>query len=196
MYIYRVWSVCSCCEHVFKMHSVARFPSHQNMTKNYLMHRRGALNCQKVYCSNTQYISIEEMLIDLPWEDEKGPSSISPTLELFQGQHCVIGKTPEIWGGAHMGLPERIDTIVNCTVVVSCTVVALITCTVWKCYLLLHRHVASWQGYSLHRWMWQDSSAFKSRWCERFPFARSWMKVIVCHVCHHSMKSDISILYS
>ena len=87
MYIYRVWSVCSCCEHVFKMHSVARFPSHQNMTKNYLMHRRGALNCQKVYCSNTQYISIEEMLIDLPWEDEKGPSSISPTLELFQGQH-------------------------------------------------------------------------------------------------------------
>ena len=29
----------------------------------------------------------EKALNDLPWEDEKGPSSIRPTLELFQRQH-------------------------------------------------------------------------------------------------------------
>ena len=36
----------------------------------------------------------------------KGPSSIRPTLELFQRK-----ETPERQGGAHMGLPERIDTM-------------------------------------------------------------------------------------
>ena len=38
------------------------------------------------------------------------PLSIGPTLELFQGQHC--GKLLR-WGEAHMGLPERVDTILN-----------------------------------------------------------------------------------
>ena len=51
----------------------------------------------------------EEALNDLPREDEKGPSSIRPTLELFERQHW--GETPERLGGAHnMGFPERIDT--------------------------------------------------------------------------------------
>ena len=39
-----------------------------------------------------------------------------PTLELFQRQHGGVGgETPERQGGAYMGFPERIDTILNRT---------------------------------------------------------------------------------
>ena len=41
---------------------------------------------------------------------EKGPLSIRPTLELFQGS---IGETPKRRGRANIGLAERIDAILN-----------------------------------------------------------------------------------
>ena len=57
----------------------------------------------------------EEAIIDLPWEDEKGPSSIRPTLELFQGQHWGNSWLRD-WVEHIMGFPERIDSILNWTV--------------------------------------------------------------------------------
>ena len=51
---------------------------------------------------------------DLPWEDEKAPyRQIRPTLERFQGQHWV--NSWETGWSAYMGIPERIDTILNWT---------------------------------------------------------------------------------
>ena len=50
----------------------------------------------------------EKALDDLPWKDERGPSSIRRTLEPFQRQRR---KTSERQGGAHMGFSESTDTI-------------------------------------------------------------------------------------
>ena len=55
----------------------------------------------------------EKALDDLPWMDERGPSSIRWTLEPFQRQS--FGETSERPGGAHMGFSKCIDTILNWT---------------------------------------------------------------------------------
>ena len=52
----------------------------------------------------------EEVLDDLPSKDERGPSSVGQTLELFKGN---VRETSKIHGGTHMGLSERIDTIMK-----------------------------------------------------------------------------------
>ena len=49
----------------------------------------------------------EEALGDLPWKDERRPSSTRRTLELWE--------TFESRGGAHMGFSERIDIILSWT---------------------------------------------------------------------------------
>ena len=55
----------------------------------------------------------EEAPDDIPWKDEKGPSSIRRTLEPFQRQRW--GNFWDRRGEAHMGFSERIDTILNWT---------------------------------------------------------------------------------
>ena len=55
----------------------------------------------------------EDALGDLPWKDERGPSSVRRTLEPFQRQRW--GNFSERRGGAHMGFSERIDNILNWT---------------------------------------------------------------------------------
>ena len=57
----------------------------------------------------------EEALGDLPWKDERGPSSLRWTLELFQRQRWKL--LSERRGGAHMGISDCIDSILNWTVV-------------------------------------------------------------------------------
>ena len=57
------------------------------------------------------------MLDNLPWKDERWPSSIRRALELFQTQRW--GNFWE-WGGAHMGLSKRTDTIWNWTELTGC----------------------------------------------------------------------------
>ena len=52
----------------------------------------------------------EEALNDLPWQDERGLSSVRRTF--FKGN---VGETSERQCGAHMGFSERIDTILNWT---------------------------------------------------------------------------------
>ena len=54
----------------------------------------------------------EEVLDDLPWKGERGPSSIRWTFEPFQRQ-----RWENDWetGGAHMTFSERINTILNWT---------------------------------------------------------------------------------
>ena len=59
----------------------------------------------------------EEALDDLPWQDERGPSSVRRILEPFQRQRW--GKTSEKRGGAHTGFSERIDTTLNWTELLS-----------------------------------------------------------------------------
>ena len=55
----------------------------------------------------------DEALNDLPWKDEKGPSSVRVQTNIgIQRQHW--GNSWE-WGGVHMGLPKRMDTILNWT---------------------------------------------------------------------------------
>ena len=55
-------------------------------------------------------IQKEEVLVDLPVDDKKGPSSVRLTTELFKS-NC--GKTSEIRGEAHAGFPERVATILK-----------------------------------------------------------------------------------
>ena len=49
---------------------------------------------------------------DLLWKDEKGPSSVRRTLELFQIQ---AGEISDKRGGARLAFSERMDTILNWT---------------------------------------------------------------------------------
>ena len=56
----------------------------------------------------------EEALDDLPWKDERGPSSIRRTLEMFQRQRW--GSFWETWWNAYnYVLTVRIGTILNWT---------------------------------------------------------------------------------
>ena len=55
----------------------------------------------------------EEALDDLPWKDERGPSSIRRTVEPFW--KMTVGKLQRDGSGAHRGFSERIDTILNLT---------------------------------------------------------------------------------
>ena len=54
----------------------------------------------------------EEVLDNLPWKDERGPSSIDEHWNRFKGN---VGETSERRGGAPKGFSERIDTILNWT---------------------------------------------------------------------------------
>ena len=58
-------------------------------------------------CSDVRHSLQGEALDDLPSKDERGPSSVSCTLELFQRLHW--GKTSEKRGGAHVDFSKRIE---------------------------------------------------------------------------------------
>ena len=62
----------------------------------------------------------EEVIDNLPWKDERGPSSVRRTMEPFQRRHW--GNFWETGGGAYMGFSERIDTILNWTLSVSLSI--------------------------------------------------------------------------
>ena len=55
----------------------------------------------------------EEVLDDLPWKDERGPSSIRQTLEPFKRQHW--GNFWETEWNTYMGFSKCIDTVLNWT---------------------------------------------------------------------------------